>query len=267
MPGLAYFDSDVFHRVGATFSNRGLAPELRERILVSPITILEVLSHLTLKKNEEILTQIKAVHNWVNPKRAGLLAWPTDAIARIGFLQEPKSDDFMSRIEKTINVCLATDSPDELRESASKLKDALDRMKASSSADFSHLVEGCRKEPFTPEQFSEMWLHGIAKRTNSDPECRPVADIISSLSAYHEYEEQRLMTAVRDPAYKPKENDILDSEQLPYLGDDKLHFVTCDGGYAARIKKSPQLARIHRVALDEFASVQQVESLLRRITA
>src|SRR5258708_7760619 len=266
MPGFVYFDSDVFHRVGATFSAQGLATELRERILVSPITMLEVLSHLTLKRNAEILTRIQAVHNWVNPNHAGFLEWPTHAIARIGFFKEAEPDNFMSNIEDTINLCLATDSPEELRESASKLKDSLDRMKESTFADFGRLVEGWRKEPLTPEAFSEMWVSGIAKRAKADPACRPVADIISSLSAFHEFEVQRLLTAVKNPEYKPDRNDILDSEQLPYLGDSRLHFLTCDGGYLARIKKSPQAAQIHKVGLEELASVEKVEALLRNVT-
>jgi hypothetical protein len=267
MPGFVYFDSDVFHRVGATFSAQGLAPELRERVLVSPITMIEVLSHLTLKKNTRILAHIQAVHNWVNPDHAGLLAWPTHAIAQVGFLKDVEPDDFMSRIQETINICLATDSPEELRESASKLKDSVDKVKESISADFNLLVEGWRKEPLTSEAFSEMWVAGITKRAKADPGCRPVADIVSSLSAFHEFEEQRLLTAVKNLAYKPDKNDILDSEQLPYLGDPQLHFLTCDGGYLARIKKSPQAARIHKVMQDELASVEKVEVLLRKITA
>jgi hypothetical protein len=266
MPGFVYFDSDVFHRIGATFSAQGLAPDLRDRVLVSPITMLEVLSHLTLKKNTEILAHIQAVHNWVNPDHAGLLAWPTHAIAQIGFLKEVEPDDFMNRIQETINICLATDSPEELRESASKLKDSVDKVKESTSADFNLLVEGWRKEPLTPEAFSEMWVYGIAQRAKADPACRPVADIISSLSVFYEYEEQRLLVAVNNLAYKPNKNDILDSEQLPYLGDSQLHFLTCDGGYLARIKKSPQAAQIHKVALHELMSVDKVEALLRKIT-
>ena len=266
MPGFVYFDSDVFHRIGTTFSVQGLAPELRERVLVSPITMLEVLSHLTLKRNAEILVHIQAVHNWVNPYHAGLLAWPTHAIAEVGFHKEVEPDNFMNNIETTINICLDTDSTEELRESASKLKDSLDRMKESTSADFSRLVEACRKEPLTPKAFSEMWVEGIAKRAKADPACRPVAEIISSLSAYHEFEEQRLLTAVNNREYKPDENDLLDSEQLPYLGAPQLHFLTCDGGYLARIKKSPQAARIHKVTLDELASVEKVEMLLKKIT-
>jgi len=165
----------------------------------------------------------------VNPNHAGLLAWPTHAIAEVGFFKTTEPDDFMSRIQETINICLATDSPEELRESASKLKDSVDKVKESTSADFNRLVEGWRKEPLTPEAFSEMWVYGIAKRAKADPACRPIAEIISSLSAYHEFEEQRLLTAVNNPAYKPDKNDILDSEQLPYLGAPQLHFLTCDG--------------------------------------
>lgn len=267
MPSFVYFDSDVFHRVGATFSNQGLAPELRERVLVSPITMLEVLSHLTLKRNAEILTHIQAVHNLVNPNHAGLLPWPTHAIAEVGFLKEAEPDNFMKNIEKTINICLGTDSPEELRESASKLKKFIDKVKDSTSADFNRLVEGWRKEPLTSEKFSEMWVHGIANRAKADPGSRPVAEIVSSLSAFYEFEEQRLLTAVKNPTYRPNKNDILDSEQLPYLGDSQLHFLTCDGGYLTRIKKSPQAAQIHKVTPDELTTLEKVQAVLREITA
>src|SRR5258708_1260481 len=141
-----YFDTDVFHRVGRTFANQGLSDELRERIIVSPITFLEALSHLTLKSNAAILAEIQAIHNWVNPKSAGLLPWPTEAIARIGFQLKPKPDDFMDRIEKTINLCLATDSAEDFRESADKLKNAMDKIKTSSAERFQQLVEMQRKE-------------------------------------------------------------------------------------------------------------------------
>ncbi len=266
MPGLVYFDADAFHRIGASFSARGLAPELRERILVSPLTVFEVLSHLTLRRNDEILAHIQAVHNWVNPKRAGLLPWSSDAIAMIGFKKAPGADDFTNRIQTSINVCLATESPDELREVAGQLKDAMDKMKDLSAADFARLVEAYRKNPLTSEQFSQLWITGIAKRAKVDPCCRPPADVVSALSAYHEYEEERLKVAVNNPQYRPDKNDMLDSEQLPYLGGPLLNFLTCDGGYLTRIKKSPQAARIHRVSPDELGTAEKVEELLRRIT-
>lgn len=267
MANLVYFDTDVFHRVGTTFATHRLAADLCERILLSPLTILEALSHLTLKSNADILTHIQAMHNWINPKHAGLLPWPTAAIAKIGFKKEPEDDDFTEKIEKTINLCLSTNSPDELKLSAGKLKDVLDRMKDSTAKDFARLVEGYRKAPLKPEEFSEMWVFGIAKRAKIDPKSRPVAEVVSALSAYHEYEEDRLKTAANNPQYKPDKNDLLDSEQMLYLGDPALHFLTCDGGYLARIKNSPQAAQIHKVSLDDLTTVDKIDAILRKVTA
>jgi hypothetical protein len=70
---------------------------------------------------------------------ASLLPWPSEAIARIGFQLAPKPDDFIDRIEKTINHCLATDSAEDFRESADKLKNAMDHIKDSSAEQFQRL--------------------------------------------------------------------------------------------------------------------------------
>lgn len=266
MPGLVYFDTDVFHRVGQTFAKQGLPEELRERILLSPITFLEALSHLTLSSRDEILIHIQAVHNWVNPKHAGLLPWPDVAIARIGF-NKMLEDDFIDRAEKTINQCLSTDSADDFRESAGKLKDVLDKMKDSTAKDFARLVELYRKDPLVGEEFSQVWAHGIAQRVKADPKSRPLPEIVAGLSAYHEFEEERLKVAASNPGYKPDENDLLDSEQLVYLGDPALHFITCDGGYLKRIKQSAQAARIHKASLSELEVAGRVEALLAKITS
>lgn len=266
MPRLVYFDTDAFHRIGQTFAKQGLAEELRERILLSPITFLEALSHLTLDSRDEILIHIQAVHNWLNPKRAGLLPWPDVAIARIGF-NKILEDDFIDRAEKTINHCLSTDSADYFRESAGKLKDALDKIKDSTAEGFARLVELYRKDPIVGEKFSEVWVHGIAQRVKADPKSRPLPDIVAGLSAYHEFEEARLKVAASNPAYEPDKNDLIDSEQLVYLGDPALHFITCDGGYSKRIKKSAQAARIYKVSLSELEVAGRVEALLARITS
>ncbi len=267
MQTFAYFDTDVFHRIGQTFATQGLANDLRDRVLLSPITVLEALSHLTLKKNEDVLAHIHAIHNWVNPKHAGLLPWPDVFIARIGYGLELKQDDFMDRLEKTINLCLSTDSPDEFRQSADKLKNEMDRVKDSAALQFDKLVEMNRKQPLVGEKFSEIWVHGTAQRVKANSDSVPVAKVVESLSAYHDFEEDRLLVATKNPQYKPDRNDILDAEQLVYLGDSGLQFVTCDGGYSARIKKSPQAAQIHKVALEDLNSVDRVEAMLRRITA
>ena len=54
-------------------------------------------------------------------------------------------------------------------------------------------------------------------------------EVVAGLSAYHEFEEERLKLAARDTKYNTHPNDHLDSLQLVYLGDQALHFLTGDG--------------------------------------
>jgi len=253
MAGLVYFDTDVFHLVGNAFANQPLSGELRERIVVSPITVLEALSQLTLKKNNEILSQIQAMHNWVNPKKARLLPWPNEAIRTWGFQKTTPADGFIERIERAINTCLCAKSAEQLRKSAARVKDALDRVKNSAEHNFRRLVESNRKEPLVGEKFSKVWVQGIAQRVSADPKSRPIEGIVSALSAYHEFEKERLKLATSNAEYKPDKNDLLDSEQLVYLGNPALNFLTCDGGYSKRVKQSKQAKRIHRVSREALA--------------
>jgi glutamyl-tRNA synthetase len=262
-----YFDTDVLHRIGVTFTDQRLPLELSRRIVVSPIAVLEALSHLPLTSGEKILKQIQAIHNWVDPENARLLPWPTEAIAQLGFQTKIPGDDLIANVEKTINICLAAESVQEVRASAVKLKDALDKMKATTAGYFQALVTGYRNKPFTDQEFSEVWVSGIAKRINIGSQTRPTPEIVEALSAYHEYEKERLKVAASNPQYVPDPNDLLDSEQLVYLADPALRFLVCDGGYMARIKKSPQIRQIHRASLEQLSSVDGVKALLQTLTA
>jgi hypothetical protein len=263
MPGFVYFDTDVFHRAGQAVATHPLPLDLRARILVSPITALEALSHLTLKKGDEILGHIHAMHNWLNPADAGLLPWPSVAVANLGFGIPFEEED---AVDQAVNSCLCTHSAKEVRASAGALKDVLDRMKAEATISFQQLVEAYRREPLNSDQFSEKWAYGLAHRVKADPKSRPIQEIVGALSAYHEFEEEKLKLAARDTKYNPDPNDILDSLQLVYLGDPALHFLTCDGGYLARVKKSPFVVRIQKVSVGEFADAVKLKAFLRKVT-
>jgi hypothetical protein len=69
MANSVYFDTDVFHRVGKTFATQRMAADLCERILLSPLTILEALSHLTLKNNADAIYQLLAEPAMLSAKR------------------------------------------------------------------------------------------------------------------------------------------------------------------------------------------------------
>ena len=263
-----YFDTDIFHIVGETFHNKPLGAALRDQILLSPITFIEVLSHLTLKKSGgDVLRHIQAVRNWVNTEDAKILPWPTIAIAKAGFNITLTEDDVVPPLGKAINRCLNADSVEELRESAGRLKDWLDKMKESSTQDFRKLVDAYRKKPLLGDQLSEVWVHGIAQRVKVDPASRPTADIVAALSAYHEYECAKVKVAAENRDYDPARhrNDLLDSEQLVYLADPPIHFLTCDGGYSKRVTKSEQAKRIHTASRVELQDATGAEALLAKV--
>jgi len=76
-----------------------------------------------------------------------------------------------------------------------------------------------------------------------------------------------LLVAVQNLNYHAEKhaNDLLDSEQLVYLADPRLRFLTADRGYLKRIKQSAQRANIHLLASKPFNAPADVEDRLRKI--
>jgi hypothetical protein len=264
MPARIYFDTNVFRAVSAAFEKNSLPDELKERVLISPLTAFEVLSQLTVKNAGEVLRQIQAVPNWTDPKRTGLLPWPDDMLSQLWFQKPTKDDRFTERMQKAFNVCLAASSVEPLQEEAGKLKDVMDEMRRKRAQDFQRLLEAARKEALEGERFSEAWFQGIANRTHADAKSNSVSKLAKTLSAYHEFEEVKLQTALQNPEYNAEShvNDLFDAEQLVYLGDVSLCFLTGDKGFR-RVKKSDQAARIVVVTFAELSDAKKVEAVLR----
>jgi hypothetical protein len=267
MSGFAYLDTDAFHCLGRTFQAKPLREDLRGRILLSPITFLEALTHLTLKTKEEVLAHFRAIRNWSNPRDLRLLPWPSHAIAEFAFCTCTDDLEFPSLVEGTINSCLVSESATEFHEAAGELKNLLDDHKKQKAAQFRELVNLYPAAADTGADLSLAWVRAIADRAKVSIDARPLSEVLSKLSAYHEYEQERIKVAANNASHVPDENDVFDSEQLVYLADPNLHFVTCDGGYLKRIKKSPQLSRIHRIPIEVLRDSTRIEGLLARITS
>ena len=268
MPGLVYFDTTAFRHIGTAYAKAALADDLRDRILISPLTVFEVLSQLTIEKADEVLQQIHAVLNYVNPKRTGLLPWPDAALKGVWFGKTGSDDGFTKRMQKAFNTCLQTDSVETLRDEAGKLRDSIDDMNQKTAEEFERLLEAARREGLKEGDFSSLWFIGMARRIKADPESKKIQDVVHAFSAYHEFEESKLKTALANEDYNPlkHKNDLLDAEQLVYLNDANLRFLTCDKGFAGRVRKSPQAARIHTVTLDDLADAPKIEALIRKVT-
>jgi len=102
-----YFDTHVFRAMGSVFEKDALADELKERVLISPLSLFEVWSQLTVQNADEVLRQLQAITNWTNTQKTGLLPWPDDALAELWFQKPLPDDGFTRRMQNAVNVCLA----------------------------------------------------------------------------------------------------------------------------------------------------------------
>jgi hypothetical protein len=263
-----YFDTVAFREVGKAFEKNTLPTELRDRILISPLTVFEVWSQLTIAKADEVLQQVHATLNWANPNHTGLLPWPDDALFGIWFKKAAPDDGFTQRMQNAFNTCLAAESAKELQDEAGRLKDVMDKMKDKTAQDFGRLLQAARKERLEGEKFSQAWFQGIANRIKAEPKSRDMSEIVSTLNAYHEFERGKLQVALENKDYNPEKhkNDLLDAEQLIYLSDPSLCFLTCDKGFANLVKNSSQAKRVITVAPEELLDPGKVETLIREIS-
>lgn len=266
MPERLYLDTVAFRQFGKAFATTELPDDLKNRMLISPITVFEVLSQFTVTDGDAVLHEFQGVLNWTNRKNAGLIAWPDDALYGIWYKKNAPQDDFKSRMEKALNTCLAADSVAELRAEAGKLKDVMDGMKQRTAGDFERLLEAARKEPMDDESFSKAWFQGIANRVKADAKSREMNEIITELSAYHEFEREKLKVGLAHKEYNAERhsNDLLDAEQLIYLSDPSLCFLTCDKGFG-KIKESPQAKRIVIVTPPDDLAKPTVVDLVKKI--
>jgi hypothetical protein len=162
---------------------------------------------------------------------------------------------------------MSAQDADEVQPGALKVMDALRQMKATTGGLFKQLVEVWLKRNPKPESFDEVWLSVLARGLGIDPSRHGAAHVAEALSAYHEFERERLLVAAQDPMYnfEKSANDILDAQQLVYLADSRLSFLTGDSGYLKRIKISQQRTHIHLLGPKPLNAGDDVDALLRAI--
>jgi hypothetical protein len=265
---LVYFDTDFFHHFASAFERRALADDLRDKILLSPMTMKEVFSHLAVEWGPQVHGQIRGLPNWLNSKNTRLLPWMTDAAAKIAFDVPLPDDGFTHGMQENVNELLNYELEDVL-ETAEAIRDELDKIKTEYAGYFKETVNYFRAAPLTESLFTQIWVNGVKNRLHLEKNTTPTAQVVEALSAYHEFEFSKLVVALANKgsynAVKHR-NDLFDAEQLVYLKDPSLHFLTADRGYLRKVVKSPFRDRIHEVRSPLLADAASLESLLRQIT-
>jgi hypothetical protein len=253
--------------MGIAFAEAGLPEGLRRQIVLSPITILEVLTHLTLSNGDSILQQIRAIRNWVHPEGTKMLPWTNAALAVAMGLPLPPDTHFEA-LANASQICLNATEVTQVRNSAALLKDGLDELKDKVAIQFTLLVDSYRRTPMADSDFEVVFAAGIRQRVSETP-VLPICELLKSLGAYYEFERDKLRIAAGNVNYRPERhaNDLLDAEQLVYLADSRLCFLTCDGGYRKRVTRGPQRDRIHVRRIADFATPESISFMLREIVS
>jgi hypothetical protein len=263
-----YFDTDCFHHFAKTFENRPLAEDLRGKILLSPVTMIETLAHLSREWGDQVLRQIQGMRNWLNPSHIPVLPFMDEAISMIGFGARLTEDGYTQHLQNDINVCSVAELS-ELQAISQSRADEVKKIKESYAGAFQDVVTHFRSNPLTLEAFTELWLGRF--RVNDAAKDHPQTDshLVTAFSALREFDYEKLKNALVNPTYNALKhaNDLFDAEQLIYLGDENLHFITVDKGYLLKVLKSPQKTRIHQVLGSELDDPASAENLLRRIVS
>ena len=267
MAALVYFDTDLFHHFASVFQDRPLAADLRSRILLSPMTMKEVFSHLAVKWGPLVHGQIRGLPNWLD-KRTGHLPWMSDAVASIAFGVAIPDDGFTQGMQENLNELLNYQLDDVLP-AAAALKEELEKIKAEHVGYFKETMEHFSAASLTENAFTNVWVDGIKRRLHLEENTTPASHVVEALSAYHEFDFNKLKVALGNKGQyniEKHQNDLFDAEQLVYLKDPSLHFLTVDRGYLRKVVKSPFRNRIHEVPVAVLTDAEKLESLLRQVT-
>lgn len=264
-----YLDTNAFRYFGKAFAEYCLADDLRERMLISPLSGFEVLGQLARADGDDVLRQISAIRNWTG-SRCGLLPWPDAVLYQVWHGTPKPDDDFVKGMEFAFNWCMAVDSPaslKELRDVAEKHDKLMNDFKLQKAKEFKAMIDAARREKAKTFDMTEAWFGAIAKSVGADPKSKPVSDIVFALSAHYEFEQAKLKSALAEREYNPlskkNRNDIIDVEQLVYLFDKSLYMVTADGGFKSKVTKSKQAARIITARALDLMNAKEVEAILR----
>jgi hypothetical protein len=264
-----YFDSNVVR-----YLERGLAPgslpeQVKADIVVSPITAIEVISQIATNDGERALESIHRMRDWLNQDHTVILDW-TDRFYAQHVFHLDVGDDIFEVLERALNICLISDavSPD-LYEDAQALRHFNENAKRNKATLLRDEVARLKQLGFGPlglADFSRQAIaEGLATRAGAGPDLRRANELARLLGAYFEYHADFIHRAVFNQAFnffsREHLNDLFDAEQLLYLSDESLHFVTCDSGYRS-VAQGAQAARIHLFERGDMESQARAPGLI-----
>lgn len=272
-----FFDTNVIRYFGTAFATEALGDVLRQHVVLSPVSLVEVISQLALGSRNQAFTDIQAMWNWL-PPRVAVLDFPPIFIRRAIFpTEDGDGAETFTNISDATERCLHARSADDVVEPAAELRRYIEAAKQQDAETRRDAVSAMRaklrrerlKAP-AEEDLERGFLASLANRAGADPGNMAVAQLANRLSAYYLYDTHALKTALLMPEYnflsKKRKNDLFDSQQLLYLASPDLCFLTTDSGYR-RVANTAQGVRIRLVEKSRLCERQTAIEEMELIAA
>ncbi len=260
----------------SAFGDDELAPDIRENIVLSSISALELLSQLCESSATQAFNAIQALKNWL-PDPLSILDIPPVFIRVNTIGDDEGGREAFAKITNALHMSLNARSAADLRDASKELKTYLQQAKFSDAQSRADAVAAMRKDlrglkrrELTEEELRDGFRASIAKRAGAGPTDPSIAMFLPRVEAYYQYETIRLQRAIENPSFnllsKKRQNDLFDAQQLLYLFADGLCFLTSDTGYS-ELLKLVQGERIRIVKPDLLATAKSAISILKEIIA
>jgi hypothetical protein len=271
MPAKIYFDTNVLRYFADAFRNRPVDVDLKEHFVVSPISILELLSEIGTEQAEEAFRTVKAFPNIFDTDNPiALLPWEREVFRVLVFDQAPEEDQLAELLSNAMSRALHVNTVTELRDDARQLRDLMDQSKQQATDDFAALLDSMRQHgAVADDEHRRIFANGIAHRADIPQQGIDPNLVIERLNALWAYEYEHVVNAVREQAYDPyrHRNDFYDIEQLVYLAHPDMNLLTSDQQFSRRGRQSEQYRRIRWEPIHILRNPDQAIRVMRAMIA
>jgi hypothetical protein len=242
-----YTDTNVLRYFGVAFAKTSLAEDLQVQLLLSPLTLMELISQLGTDGAEEAFAAIQALPGVHNAGATGMLPWSDDLFRMALFSLPPREDTITPALNNAVINILDATKAEGLSDDGKEMRALLDEAKSEAAKNFSAVLNSWRSEgPLSEAEDRAIFARSIARQAGFDEAKVDVDLVVKSLDAHYVFENHRMQVGAQNSAYNVDKhsNDVYDAELLIYLADPTLHLLTCDRGFR-RVEKSSQANRVH----------------------
>src|SRR6266478_801349 len=233
-----YFDTNVIRYLSTGLAGQRLPQERKARIVLSAVSAIELVSQIAVSP-QEALDAIHRFEGWLDTDKAILLDWSETFVAEHVFGLEPDVTTF-NLLTQVLGVCYRTDRPNhQLIADAQRLREFNENTKTRKAGLFQQAAEGLRRRALSQAQLRAILPNTIVQslriKYRQENNTRITdAHIETGLSANIEFHANLVERAVNQPDFnflsRAHLNDLFDAEQLAYLANGDLTFLTADTG-------------------------------------